>query len=145
MSRAYKKTYLNAAMRNLGVMLDCGVNKYNVPLEKFYRYFLQSDVSKQFGKGNPRYLVGCSGVELADMVAEHAGMKISDKNDGTYQTGAVFWTGWALAYYQWKKNRSFAHIEKRGLDVQTVCNMFFPLHEADLDKFVEVADSLIKI
>ncbi len=28
MARAYKKTYLNGAMRNLAVMMDCGVRKY---------------------------------------------------------------------------------------------------------------------
>ncbi len=36
MARAYKKTYLNGAMRNLAVMMDCGVRKYGYPIEEFY-------------------------------------------------------------------------------------------------------------
>ena len=68
MARAYKKTYLNGAMRNLAVMMDCGVRKYGYPIEEFYEKFLASDVSRQFAGGNPRYLVGMSGAELADTV-----------------------------------------------------------------------------
>lgn len=68
MARAYKKTYLNGAMRNLAVMLDCGVRKFGYPIEDFYEKFLASEVSRQFAKGNPRYLVGLSGDELADTI-----------------------------------------------------------------------------
>ena len=63
MARAYKKTYLNGAMRNLAVMLDCGVKKYGYSINDFYDKFLSSEVSRQFAKGNPRFLVGISGVE----------------------------------------------------------------------------------
>ena len=45
MARAYKKTYLNDAMRNLAVMLDCGVRKYGYSIQDFYKKFLMSDVS----------------------------------------------------------------------------------------------------
>jgi len=144
MSRAYNKHYLSHAMRNLGVMMDCGVNKYHIPLEEFYQQFLRSDVSRLFAQGNPRYLVGLSGAELADIVVEQSGMAISDKNDGTYQTNDIYWTGWALAYYQWKSDRSFAHLNKRGLNVETLNRLYHPLHEADLSKLAEVADTIVK-
>ena len=39
MARAYKKTYLKDAMRNLAVMFDCGVNKYGYPLDVFMSCF----------------------------------------------------------------------------------------------------------
>ena len=84
MARAYKKTYLNGAMRNLAVMMDCGVRKYGYTIGEFYQKFLSSGVSRQFGQGNPRYLVGMSGAELADLVVQESGGSISDKNDGTY-------------------------------------------------------------
>ena len=54
MARAYKKTYLNNAMRNLAVMMDCGVRKYGYSIEEFYQKFLACDVSRQFAAGNPR-------------------------------------------------------------------------------------------
>jgi len=144
MARAYKKTYLNGAMRNLAVMMDCGVNKYGYSIDEFYNKFLLSDVSRQFAKGNPRYLVGLSGAELADMVVESAGNTISQRNDGTYTVGPEYWAGWALAYYQWLSRRSFSFMHKNGLGAKEVVNMYYPLHEADLSKFASVADEIIE-
>ena len=135
MARAYKKTYLNGAMRNLAmrnlaVMMDCGVRKYGYTIGEFYQKFLSSGVSRQFGQGNPRYLVGMSGAELADMVVKESGGIISDKNDGTYTVGPEYWAGWALAYYQWLSCRSFAFMQRKGLGADTVVSMYHPLHES---------------
>ena len=143
MARAYKKTYLNGAMRNLAVMLDCGVRKYGYSIQDFYKKFLMSDVSRQFANGNPRYLVGLSGAELTDMVVQQSGNAVSDKNDGTYTVGPEFWAGWVLAYYQWRSRRSFAYLQEKGLGITEVISMYNPLHEADVMKFVDAADSII--
>ena len=144
MARAYKKTYLNGAMRNLGVMLDCGVRKYGYPISDFYDKFLSCDVSRQFANGNPRYLVGFSGAELADMVVQESGSPISEKNDGTYIVGPEYWAGWVLAYYQWRSRRSFAYMQRNGPGINKVMSMYNPLHEADLAKFANVADGIIE-
>ena len=143
MARAYKKTYLNGAMRNLAVMLDCGVRKYGYSIQDFYKKFLMSDVARQFANGNPRYLVGLSGAELTDMVVQQSGNTVSEKNDGTYTVGPEFWAGWVLAYYQWRSRRSFAYMQKKGLGITEVISMYNPLHEADVMKFVDAADSII--
>lgn len=143
MARAYKKTYLNGAMRNLAVMLDCGVRKYGYPIEEFYQKFLASDVSRQFAKGNPRYLVGLSGAELADSVVEASGGMVLEENDGSYSVGPEYWAGWVLAYYQWLTRRSFAYMQRKGLGIKEVVGMYYPLHEADLSKFADVADSIV--
>ena len=132
MARAYKKTYLNGAMRNLAVMMDCGVRKYGYTIGEFYQKFLSSCVSRQFSQGNPRYLVGMSGAELADLVVQESGGSISDKNDGTYTTGPEYWAGWVLAYYQWLSRPD------------TVVSMYHPLHEADLSKFADVANGITR-
>ena len=143
MARAYKKTYLNGAMRNLAVMLDCGVHKYGYPIEEFYQRFLSSDVSRQFAAGNPRYLVGMSGAELADSVVQATGGTVLKENDGTYMVGPEYWAGWALAYYQWLSCRSFAYMHKKGLGISEVLAMYYPLHEADLSRFAAAADDII--
>lgn len=144
MARAYKKTYLNGAMRNLAVMMDCGVRKYGYSIEEFYEKFLASEVSRQFAGGNPRYLVGLSGAELADEVIESSGGTILKENDGTYTVGREYWAGWALAYYQWLSRRSFAYMLKKGLGISEVMAMYHPLHEADLSKFADAAESIIR-
>ena len=144
MARAYKKTYLNGAMRNLAVMMDCGVRKYGYLVEDFYEKFLACEVSRQFASGNPRYLVGLSGAELADMVVEASDGNLSSANDGTYIVGPEYWAGWALAYYQWLTCRSFSYMQRKGLGISEVIAMYYPLHEADLSKFAAAADSIIK-
>lgn len=144
MARAYKKTYLNGAMRNLAVMMDCGVRKYGYSIEEFYEKFLASEVSRQFAGGNPRYLVGLSGAELADEVIESSGGTVLKENDGTYTVGREYWAGWALAYYQWLSCRSFAYMLKKGLGISEVMAMYHPLHEADLSKFADAAESIIR-
>ena len=144
MARAYKKTYLNGAMRNLAVMMDCGVRKYGYTIGEFYQRFLSCDVSRQFAAGNPRYLVGMSGAELADCVVEATGGTMLSENDGTYTVGPEYWAGWALAYYQWLTRRSFAYMQGRGLGIDEVLSMYYPLHEADLSKFAAAAASIIE-
>jgi len=144
MDRAYKKTYLNGAMRNLAVMMDCGVRKYGYPIEEFYQKFLSSNVSRQFAKGNPRYLVGMSGAELADSVVEASGGTVLEENDGTYSIGPEYWAGWALAYYHWFSRRSFAYMLSKGLGIKEVIAMYYPLHEADPSKFADAANSIIE-
>ena len=143
MARAYKKMYLQDAMRNLAVMLDCGVRKYGYPIEEFYQKFLACNVSRQFAAGNPRYLVGMSGAELADSVVEALGGTVQEKNDGTYTVGPEYWAGWALAYYQWLTCRSFAYMHKKGLGIREVLAMYYPLHEADLSRFATAADGIM--
>jgi len=143
MARAYKKTYLNGAMRNLAVMLDCGVRKYGYTIEEFYEKFLASDVSRQFAKGNPRYLVGLSGAELADTVVETTGGSVLETNDGSYTVGPEYWAGWVLAYYQWLTRRSFEYMRRKGLGIKEVVSMYYPLHEADLSKFADAANGII--
>ena len=131
-------------MRNLAVMMDCGVHKYGYPIEEFYDRFLASDVSRQFAGGNPRYLVGLSGAELADSVVESTGGTMQQENDGTYTVGPEYWAGWVLAYYQWLTRRSFAYMRKKGLGIKEVVAMYYPLHEADLSKFAAAADNIVQ-
>ena len=144
MARAYKKTYLSNAMRNLAVMMDCGVRKYGYSIEEFYNKFLATGVSRQFASGNPRYLVGMSGAELADCVVEVSGGTVLNENNGTYTVGPEYWAGWALAYYQWLTCRSFTYMLKKGLGINEVVAMYYPLHEADLSKFANAANDIIK-
>ena len=144
MARAYKKTYLSGAMRNLAVMMDCGVRKYGYLIDEFYDKFLSCEVSRQFARGNPRYLVGMSGAELADEVVAASGGTVMKENDGTFTVGPEYWTGWVLAYYHWLSCRSFSFMHRNGLNVNRVIQMYYPMHEADLSKFVDAADKIIE-
>lgn len=107
--------------------------------------FLASGVASQIEAGNPRYLSGLSGIELMQIVFE----KCSDKNVQNidyqpFERSKEFWAGWSLAYYQWYRAKSFLYIQRNGFDINTIISFYPTLHEADLSKFVEIADNIIE-
>ena len=108
---AYPCDYVNIAQRIMGDMLDYAVNKYDVEIDEFFGMFIVSDISKQFQSGNPTYVAGKTGCELFKEVIAESGLKLDDKEDVMYiDKTAEYWTGWALAYYQWYTGRTFAKI-----------------------------------
>lgn len=142
-TRAYNEAYLPYAMENLATMIDCGINQCGFPPQLFYRMFLTSGVASQIEKGNPRYLAGLSGAELASRVIELVAGESPKEIDGTFSISPEYWAGWVLAYYQWKSGKSFRLINDNGLDIEKIIALYHPLHEADLDKFASVADRII--
>ena len=142
-TRAYNEAYLPYAMENLATMIDCGINQCGFPPQLFYRMFLTSGVASQIEKGNPRYLAGLSGAELASRVMELVAGESPKEIDGTFSISPEYWAGWVLAYYQWKSGKSFRLINDNGLDIEKIIALYHPLHEADLDKFASVADRII--
>lgn len=73
---------------------------------------------------------------------EATGGTVLQENNGTYTVGPEYWAGWALAYYQWLTRRSFAFMHRKGLGIKEVIAMYYPLHEADISKFVDAADNI---
>ena len=142
-THAYSEAYLPYSMENLATMMDCGINQCGFSPQLFYRMFLTSGVAGQIEKGNPRYVVGFSGAELACRVTELSIGKSPAQIDGTFTISPEYWAGWVLAYYQWKSGKSFRFIHNNGLDIEKVIALYHPLHEADLDKFAATADRII--
>ena len=144
-THAYNRLYLEDAMHNLGTMLDCAVNAAHCDLLVFYEMFLSCGVASQMEVGNPRYLSGMSGMEMMQLVLK----KSSDKtmpivNYVPFDRTPEYWAGWILAYYQWHSAYSFSFIQRHGLSISTVLSLYPTLHEADLSKFVQTADTLIQ-
>ncbi len=135
---AYDKIYLDDAMSNLAVMLDYGSATYGDP-ETFFNRFLVSDISKQFAMGNPRYLSGMSGIELAEKVVEETGCVPLYAEYKTFGRSATYWAGWALAYLQWYTGYAFEKIRDWGVDIGYILSLYPTHHEADITKFVETA------
>ena len=135
---AYDKIYLDDAMSNLAVMLDYGSATYGDP-ETFFNRFLVSDISKQFAMGNPRYLSGMSGIELAERVVEETGCVPLYAEYKTFGRSATYWAGWALAYLQWYTGYAFEKIRDWGVDIGYILSLYPTHHEADITKFIETA------
>ena len=54
-----------------------------------------------------------------------------------------YWIGWAVAYYQWYSARRYSDIFK-VLTFDDFQKMYCTLHEADITKFVDIAEERIK-
>jgi DNA-binding transcriptional regulator YiaG len=131
-------------MNNIGDMFDYAVNDCGYEVEEFFTYFIISGVAASFAKGNPKYVAGLSGPELASTVIFKTNKTWPDTQPAEESDkSAEYWAGWALTYYQWYKALSFEHIHKSGLTMERVLSLYPTLHEADITKFVAVADKIL--
>ena len=145
MIHAYNHYYLEDAMNNLGNMLDYSVNAAGLDIAVFYEMFLASGVASQIEVGNPRYVSGLSGIELCHVVLEKSSdIDIKDVVYHPFERTKEFWAGWSLAYYQWYTAKSFLYIQRNGLDIKCLISLYNTLHEADLSKLVDTANSIIE-
>ena len=143
MTTAYSELYLDDAMNNLGDMVAFAVCDLGFDPDEFFEWFILSGIASQFEIGNPKYVAGMSGFELAEAVLAKVNVSY-DKREPSYDEfkGREFWAGWILAYYQWETRKRFKDIVKDGLTLSAVFSMYI-LHEADESKFVEAANEII--
>ena len=145
MTRAYEETYLDDAMNNLGDMLDYAVNDCGFDAEEFFSQFIVSGVAEAFEKGNPKYVAGLSGPELAsEVIYRTVRFRPDTPPAENIDKSPEYWAGWILAYYQWQSIRRFSDMQKNGLTINRILSLYPTLHEADISKFVSVADQIIK-
>ncbi|MCR4631755.1 MAG: helix-turn-helix transcriptional regulator [Treponema sp.] len=147
MIHAYPESYLSDAQQNLGTMFDFALRVLNYDEDKFFIYFIQSDIARKFEHANPKYIAGMSGIELCENVlkkidspSERLNFILPENFKTEY--GVEFWTGWILAYYQWYSALKFSDLLEYGLTPSEVSSRYI-LHEADVSKFVETADKII--
>ena len=73
---AYDSIYLDSAMENLGDAFDYAVNVCHISLSDFYSYFTACGLARQYGEGNPRFVMGFSGSELVQYAVENVGLRM---------------------------------------------------------------------
>ena len=144
MTHAYQEIYLSNAQAALGDAFDYGVRVCGVSGENFIKLFIVSSVSKHMENGEPAYLAGKSGIELAaQILAETTGMTEQPEQPERYARSCEYWIGWAVAYYQWYSGRKYSEIFE-VLSFAELEKMYYTLHEADVSKFAEIADARIR-
>lgn len=143
MTNAYSELYLDDAMQNLGDMVEYAVCDLGFDPDVFFGWFISSGIASKFEKGNPKYITGMSGFELAEAVLIETNVAHEKREPSFFEfKGREYWAGWILAYYQWETGKRFEDIVKDGLTLSTVFSMYV-LHEADESKFVEAANEII--
>lgn len=141
--RAYDESYLNDAMNALGEMLDYAVVDCGRDPDEFFDWFIVSGIAAQFERGNPKFVAGMSGAEIArEVIFRVTGNRETRPATQSLDRSPEYWAGWILAYYQWYRNLRFAAIAEGGLPPSAVIERYI-LHEADVSKFVETADEVL--
>ena len=141
MTGAYNELYLDNARRVIAVMLDYVVNNLGLEGDVFFKMFTESGIAKQVEAGNPKYVAGRSGIELAHDVLDAVGLPMDPTSYQSIDRSPEYWLGWALAYYQWSRGVRFSTI-LHWLTVSDETRMYRKYHELDIRHFCDRVDEL---
>ena len=142
--RAYDELYLPGAQNVLGYAVDFAITSLALTPIVFGNALSVSSSAKQFSEGNPRYVAGMNGCELARAVLDDVGADYPEVEDEMYlDKSPEYWAGWALAYYQWSSALPFMEI-LRAVSLEDIIGMYPLYHEMDLSHFADQMDRLLK-
>ena len=68
--KSYSELYLDDVSRNIGTIFEYAID-YGFDPIVFWDIFICSEVVKEIENGNPRFLVGLSGVELFNKIIQN--------------------------------------------------------------------------
>ncbi|MCB6992384.1 helix-turn-helix domain-containing protein [bacterium 210820-DFI.6.37] len=140
MTHAYQEIYLSKAQSVLGDAFDYAINSCKFAGNDFIKLFIASSVSQRMERGEPDYINGKSGIEIvAEILEETKGERLIIKSREHFGRSKEYWAGWAVAYYQWYSERKYSDIFK-VVSFDELVGMYYPLHEADITKFVDIMD-----
>ena len=106
--------------------------------------FITTGYAEQFERGNPAFVAGMSGVELAQAVILKAyGKKELPQPTWSEERSPEYWAGWALASYQWYSARRFKDIFER-VPLEDIIRMYPVYHEMDIRHFIEDMEARYK-
>lgn len=144
MIHAYQEIYLSNAQATLGDAFDYAINVCSVAGNAFVKMFAASSISKRMEHGEPAYLSGKSGIEVAkEIYQETTGGNLLAEPRDTFMRSKEYWIGWAVAYYQWYSGRKYSDIFN-VISFEDLQKMYHTLHEADISKFVDIADQKMR-
>lgn len=143
MKPAYNELYLDDAMRNMGEAFDYAVNCCGMNADDFAALFVTTGYADLFSDGNPRVIAGISGTEMAMELITKSGLIIEFPDAQIeYEFSKEYWGGWILTFYQWSTGRPFKDIFET-VPMSKIIGMYYPLHEASEEKFVETLNEIL--
>lgn len=137
MIHMYNEVYLDEAKESLGIVIDYLAYYCKFSNKQIETTLINSKVLKQFLYGNPGYIAGKSGTELAELVASEV-MDIStlERYEDTFEKTPEYWTGWILAEFCWYTCNDFSDVFY-SLSYEDILRMYHPYHEMDTMHFIE--------
>lgn len=144
MIHAYSEYYLSNAKECLSSFFDYAINDCKLEPDWVAALFVNTGYAEQFERGNPAYIAGMSGVELARAVILKAyGRKELPQPVYTEDYSPEYWAGWALAEYQWFCGRRFKNIFER-IPFSKIVEMYPAYHEMDITNFIDTMEEFYK-
>ena len=141
---AYDELYLSNAQNILGHAADFAIMTLGVDPSLFGNALAVTEAAKQFAAGNPRYVAGMNGCELAREMLDEARVSHQDADDAMYlDKSPEYWSGWTLAYYQWYAGCSFMEILS-AISFDQILQMYPLYHEMDITQFVDQMDAQMR-
>lgn len=139
---AYDETYLSGAQKRLGALLDFAVFGLGIDLSYAHAAFLANPLSQRFAAGDPAIVAGRSGEELALDVLGPTSAEAAIREWAPREAASPeYWTGWALAFYQWASGYSFEAIDER-VRIEDIRSLYMPFHEMDVRQLCDRIDEL---
>lgn len=140
MTYSYDEKYLKYVQNNLGIYFQFALTKLKFSPKKVQDDFLNSMIPVQIQNANPNFLCGKTGYEFILLV--YKDFKNIDKliiqaQNEVFYPEKEYWSGYILAYSQWKNNITFNRIFSK-LNLQDILNYYNPYHEADISKIDSV-------
>lgn len=102
--------------------------------------FLSSIIPTQIEFGNPDFLSGKSGLELAFFLYQGIDQKIEEALQEPYYPQAEYWAGFVVAYAQWKLQIPFSILFSK-YPLERILSNYHLMHEADISKMVDLMES----
>ncbi len=144
MAYPYDEMYLESVQKNLGFFFQMALHNLKLAPEIVQDAFLTSQIPEQIEMGNPDFLCGKSGYELALIAFPQV---ITDKIikqavSEPFYPEAEYWSGTILAYIQWKSGKTFSEILSR-YPLERILSNYHLMHEADITKMAEMIESTL--
>ncbi|MCI5831168.1 MAG: helix-turn-helix transcriptional regulator [Treponema sp.] len=139
--KAYSELYLDDVKELLSEFFDYLINDCKFDAAFVSDMFVNTGLSAQVEIGNPAYISGMSGIELAALTVKltFAQMpQLPEVKTKDYRS-AEYWAGWALAQYQWQNARRFKDIFER-VPFNEIIGMYPVYHEEDITDFISAMD-----
>ena len=139
MACTYDEMYLSDVQKNLGFFFQLLLHNMEFSPKEAQEIFLNSTIPGQIEIANPDFLCGKSGYELAMIALPQMDLSkvIEESIQEPFYPQAEYWTGFALAFCQWKNNISFATILEH-YPIEHFLQSYRLLHEADITKAEEI-------
>lgn len=138
MIRAYNEYYLSNVQSKLAEMFELAVYGEHIAIDTFALAFLSSPVCKAFETADPVFVCGKSSNELLSLVLGKSPVQTENGNFASPE----YWVGWVLAYAQWFLNKPYQTLIT-ALPCSKLMDSYFPYHEMDITKSVELIKSHI--